>query len=826
MSISAGELYKRGLQLSNDRRYPAAHRTLTKARALAAEPNLSARIAGTLAMVVSQMGDAVSGEQLCTQALALDGVSAGTASVLAGQLGSLLMNQGRFDEALPWLGRAIDGIVDDPVAVANLRMNRGVLYMQRGDLVASTADLASAAELYRIHGTPAEVAEAEHNLGYVALLRGDLIVALQEMLAARPVIAAISPGNAAIGDMDRAEVLRDAGQVREAEATLAHVAKVFAANRMAHARAEAEFHLARSLLRHDAAAAARTARAAARHFAAVDDQSWRARAEGVALRASLAAGGADDEGRTIPAGRRRWSAGDVERVAAELDGARLRNDAAALRLSHDLWRARRGEAVGRPRPPRKTDSLEVRLLRHEIRVERAVRAGRDRDALRAAAEGLDELEAWRSRFGSLDLQTSLRMHGNGLMMAGLGAAVRAHRPQVLFEWSERARRLTQRHAPLRPARDPQVAEQLAGLRMLRADLAGSDWLADPRAVELADRVREHHWSSSRETQAADLVDLDAVRRALDDDTAMLSYVFSPAGMVCVVSTSSRDVVVDIPDVEGIRRVLPGLRSDLDVSAAVRDSPVAAVIARSLARRLDGLSAAILDGPLSVADASKVVLCVPGLLSGIPWAMLPAMRGRTFTLAASATQWVRGRSAGGSAQARAGFAVGVRVDRGVAEVEQAARSWERPVLIRDADATVERVAELAGMVDVLHVAAHGRHAADNALFSGLELADGALFGYDIDRVRDVPDIVILSACELGRSTVRWGAEAIGMTQAWLHAGVRCVIASPVLVADDDACALLGAIHDGLAAGRPPALALREASERTGIVGPFQCHGDGL
>ena len=35
--------------------------------------------------------------------------------------------------------------------------------------------------------------------------------------------------------------------------------------------------------------------------------------------------------------------------------------------------------------------------------------------------------------------------------------------------------------------------------------------------------------------------------------------------------------------------------------------------------------------------------------------------------------------------------------------------------------------------MLHVAAHGRHSADNPLFSGLELADGPWFGYDIDQL---------------------------------------------------------------------------------------------
>ncbi|MET0296982.1 MAG: CHAT domain-containing protein [Microbacterium sp.] len=128
--------------------------------------------------------------------------------------------------------------------------------------------------------------------------------------------------------------------------------------------------------------------------------------------------------------------------------------------------------------------------------------------------------------------------------------------------------------------------------------------------------------------------------------------------------------------------------------------------------------------------------------------------------------------------------------------------------------------------MLHIAAQGRHAADHPLFSGIELADGTIFGYDIDLVPEVPAIVVLSACEVGRSTVRWGEEAIGMTRVWIHAGARCVIAAPVIVADDVACELLGAMHVGLAAGEPPAVALARASEATGVHAPFQAHGAGF
>ena len=96
-----------------------------------------------------------------------------------------------------------------------------------------------------------------------------------------------------------------------------------------------------------------------------------------------------------------------------------------------------------------------------------------------------------------------------------------------------------------------------------------------------------------------------------------------------------------------------------------------------------------------------------------------------------------------------------------------------------------------------------------MFAGLQLVDGPWFGYDIDRLRRVPDVVLLSACEVGRSTVRWGEELIGMTTAWLHAGARCVIASPAAINDQAAYGVLVAVHERLAAGLDPAAAPRRA-----------------
>jgi hypothetical protein len=380
--------------------------------------------------------------------------------------------------------------------------------------------------------------------------------------------------------------------------------------------------------------------------------------------------------------------------------------------------------------------------------------------------------------------------------------------------------------PLRPPPDPTLAAELAELRQLRVDNPTDDWLSDPRAAALRDSARERQWSRTGSARIQERIDLDGLRAALDPETALIAYVYSGSSLAALVVTLDRATVLPLDGWPTVQRALPGLRADLDMSASVRTGPMADVVRRSLDDRLAALSRALLDAPAAAAGTRRLVITVPGVLNSIPWAMLPAMRGRTFTLAVSATRWASLRDTASLAPVTAGFAVGPRVARGDEEVDAAASAWPSSRILRGDEATVDAATELASEVDLLHVAAHGRHAIDNPLFSGLELADGALFGYDIDRMPNVPSTVVLSACEVGRSSVRWGEEAIGMTRIWLHAGTRAVVATPVVVADDEACELLGAMHAELAAGLPPAGALAAASARTGIIAPFQTHGAGF
>ena len=91
------------------------------------------------------------------------------------------------------------------------------------------------------------------------------------------------------------------------------------------------------------------------------------------------------------------------------------------------------------------------------------------------------------------------------------------------------------------------------------------------------------------------------------------------------------------------------------------------------------------------------------------------------------------------------------------------------MLTGAAATVESTLALLPGVDVAHLATHGHHVPDNALFSALELADGRLHGYEVQTLPRVPRLVVLSACDVGRHDVRPGDQSLGVASAFLGAG---------------------------------------------------------
>jgi CHAT domain-containing protein len=131
------------------------------------------------------------------------------------------------------------------------------------------------------------------------------------------------------------------------------------------------------------------------------------------------------------------------------------------------------------------------------------------------------------------------------------------------------------------------------------------------------------------------------------------------------------------------------------------------------------------------------------------------------------------------------------------------------------ATVGAVSAALDGADLAHLAAHGHLRADNPLFSSIELADGPLTVYDVERLDRPPRDVVLSACDSGVPTVHPGDELLGLAAALLAMGTRSLVATVVPVPDEASRPLMLRFHRHLAAGASPAAAL--AAAQVGTVG---------
>ncbi|SNY39101.1 CHAT domain-containing protein [Paractinoplanes atraurantiacus] len=136
------------------------------------------------------------------------------------------------------------------------------------------------------------------------------------------------------------------------------------------------------------------------------------------------------------------------------------------------------------------------------------------------------------------------------------------------------------------------------------------------------------------------------------------------------------------------------------------------------------------------------------------------------------------------------------------------------VLRGEEATGKAVLDRMVTARVVHLATHGS-LAEGAPYS----AELALAGADSLTVPDLMglgttiDLAVLSACDSGRGRVGSAGDVVGLTRAFLGAGVRELIVSLWPVHDRIACLTMVALHRHLLAGEPTAVALARAQRET-------------
>ena len=805
--LSALELHERARVASRAWRFSQARQLLLKGLERADSDVTRAILEGTLGFVEAELGDKQAGLALIDSALEQQAIlPAAEVGKLYAQRALLRTRLGEVRPALVDFAEAMPFLSGEELGRAY--MNRGTLYLFQRTIPEALADLEEAVRIFEEEGLTQLARKTRHNLGYSAMMSGQLVRGLQLMDAAAPVLRAESLQLATISDQDRGEALLAAGMHDEGRQHLERAAVLFGRKRWIRAQAEAELVLARTWVVDDPSLAIRWARRAARRFRSLGVPAWSLYCEAV-----------EQAGRIES---RRGSAAVARQLADRLARQGMGRDATWMRVYAAKAAAAAGGPVPRVRVPADA-GLQTRLLGYEVR---ALGQRSPRAALRVLRAGLDELHQWQANFGSLDLQTATVGYGERLAEHGLALAVGTGNPQLVYEWVEWLDAVSTRIVPLRPPADPEASADLTELRVLAQRRPEPGTRDAMRQAELLDRVRRRAWTDRGSATVQPIVAFDRLQAELASTGATLLAPLAADGwawMLLVTATTAE--LVRLAPTAVIRESLSGLPADLDMAAADLPPMIAQSVLAGLRERVAGLDGALFGPVRDRISTRRLVINPTGIFSGIAWTLMPTLTAHAVTIPRSASEWVTKR-ASPHEFASAGLIAGPRLARAEHEVLGAATHWPDAELLTGFQATASQVSDLAGRVDLLHLAAHGHHVADNPLFSTLELVDGPWFGYDLDQLPQVPETVILSACEVGATTIRRGDELLGLTTAWLHAGARCVIASPTSVSDEVAAAILPDMHAALAGGLPPADALAAATaQHPELLSTFQCYGAG-
>ncbi len=790
---------------------------------------LTARVLLSLAVPEVYLGNSTRSFELLDAAESL--VATQDRGILVQQRGLILMLVGQLNEALRCFDEAVPllACTSERTVLARTLLNRGMLHQTLGRVKLALADLDQCERIAEAEGLPRLVAKADHCRGSCFMLAGDIPAALRAFDTASHGYAEHADGWLAMITVDKARALLAAGLHREAVIELDTALRRFPTTRMSQEHAEAELTMAHATFAaNDLAGARNWAQRAERRFHRRRNETWAVLAALMRLRAEFALG-------RQPA----QVAARAADLARQLTKHGLDNDAELARLlaarAHIVL-GQLDEARHHLRLRGGTRSLlETRLLRRLTLAELSAAAGDRRSTLRHVRAGSTMLRQHRSRFGSLDVQTRTASLGIELAERGLAAALAHGGPAVVFSWLERSRAQAFRIRPISPPADLDTAQAVAELRQLaqRARAAELTGRREPevrrRCAQLERQIRVRDWQAdgTGEYQA------EATYREIRDELArtgdvLVAFLVDGGRFRALTIAGGRAELVGLGDVSTVSESAALLHSDLDALCGRHLPPALDDVVRASIRRQQAVLTENLLAPLwPVLRDSDVVIVPTGVLSALPWGILPGLHGRAVTVAPSGSAWLTARRGGRSTRPggdRCLLVAGPNLDHAPEEVDQLARVYPGCTVLTGQEATVSSTLRALEQCSSVHFATHGHHEQENVLFSRLDLVDGPLMAHDIHQLGRAPGHVVLSSCDVGQTVVRAGDEILGFTAALLYSGTTTVISSVARVDDDASVAVMVGYHRAVATGTTPARALAEATVDEPLM-PLVCFGSG-
>ncbi|MFC3541837.1 CHAT domain-containing protein [Nonomuraea ferruginea] len=521
--------------------------------------------------------------------------------------------------------------------------------------------------------------------------------------------------------------------------------------------------------------------------------------------------------------------GEGDGVELLREAARCARELAALSspdvpLAH-LIAGRLALALGRTAVARTHLAAAARGRRHGPALSRAVawlaealRAEAEHDParlMRACRRGLDVLDQHRATLGSSELRAQASAHGAELAALGQRHALRLDRPRLLLAWSERWRATALAVPSVRPPDDERLQADLAAIRAVTDRLAQARAQGLPTAHLAAEQLRLERAARSRALHApgqdADATtgcDVPALLAELGGDR-LLELVDVDGRLHVLVCGSGTVRRFPAGDTEEAARHIDLARFGLSRLAHGRSTLSPADLLAQVEKSGRALQEALLGDAAHHLGDGEVVIVPPGRLHAVPWALLPALRERTVSVAPSAGTWLRARRAGSPSTGRVVLVRGPGLRSDGAEIRHIAPEYPGRVVLGDGTATVAGILRAMDGARLAHVAAHGTFRADSPLFSALRVDDGPLTVYDLERLRRAPRQVVLSSCDSGLTAPTGADELLGLASSLIQLGTTGIVASVVLVNDNAAVPLMVELHRRLSRGACLPAALCEA-----------------
>ena len=755
-------------------------------------------------------------------AIGLAALNRAVAATTGGPLGRMLHRRGtvlwflgRYPAALEDLRRAVSLLADDGdlAWTARALTGRGLVYLDLGSPARADADFATAGRLFSQTSQELESIYAVHNRAWAAWRSGDLPAALSLLDEAAARYRRLNFPTPVLSS-DRCNVLLTAGlsseAMAEADAALADIERAGGPARMQAELLLTAASCALAASRPDAAL--QRAQAARRLFRLQQRDWWTAHADLALVQARYGRGPLT--GPLLAAASKTATQleqlGSPEAAQAHLLAGRVamalkRSDQARQHLAVAARSRRGGPATSR------IGGWLSEALRAEANADST-------SMLTACRRGLVVLDEHRLTLGATELRARSTAQGAELAAIAQRHAARQHRPRDLLVWSERWRAAALAVPPVRLPAGTGFTTDLAALRQATSKLAEARREGRPAAALERELLRLENAVRSKSLQTKGTP-------GSGPTTIDIGHLLAALG-----STQ----LVEIVDVDGTLQVLVARAGRVRQFAAGRTADVsrAADFARFALRRLarnrspDDVDSAtaILDraglelecaalGPAAGAlrDDDAVVVVPPGRLHGIPWALLPGLSNRVFSIAPSASAWLRAQALTPPSMRRVVLARGPGLVSDGAEVPLIAKLLTEAIVLSGAEATAGRLLSELDGAWLGHVAAHGKFRADSPLFSALRMHDGPLTVYDFEQLRRAPYWLVLSSCDSGLLAPTGADELLGLVASLLPLGTAGVVASIMPLNDKAAVPVMVTLHRHLQAGQSLAESMRRVRQ---------------